>query len=404
MEPQINHFFNGVFMIKFVSMLSVLFIFTFFTISAQDFTVSPKPGEGGAPGGAEVEIEVHYDGPNTSAVGAANSTFIIATRLTGNMFTTYWGMGMTKVRFYIRDAVLNNSAIVRVYGPGTATTPGPILRQQTVTVTSMAWNTVTLTDWVLITATDVWIGIEATALGTGSQFWGGTDAGPRDPNGQFIYFNNAWTTLVALNPDLNFNWNIRGVVDTNVPVELESFGAQVDLGKVHLNWITATELNNYGFEIQKLSGDQFNTIGFVAGNGTSTEKHSYTFTDENVSTGVYSYRLKQIDYNGNFEYSDAIEVDVTPADFTLEQNYPNPFNPSTKIKFSLAAESVVSLKVFNVIGEEVAVLVNGTLPAGIQELDFNSNNLSSGIYFYKLEANGINGSSFSSVKKMILNK
>ncbi|MCS7054299.1 MAG: T9SS type A sorting domain-containing protein [Ignavibacterium sp.] len=190
-----------------------------------------------------------------------------------------------------------------------------------------------------------------------------------------------------------------------IPVELTSFTAAANGNNVVLNWATATEKNNEGFEIQRNNGNGFVTIGFVKGNGTTTQPQNYSFVDKNVRPGTYSYRLKQIDFGGTSDYSKVVSVEVlNPNEFSLEQNYPNPFNPSTKINFSLAVDSKVSLKVFNVLGQEVTTLLNGNLAAGYHEINFKADGLNSGIYFYKLEATGIDGKSFSSVKKMILNK
>lgn len=190
-----------------------------------------------------------------------------------------------------------------------------------------------------------------------------------------------------------------------IPVELTSFTAAANGNNVVLNWATATEKNNEGFEIQRNNGNGFVTIGFVKGNGTTTQPQTYSFVDKNVRPGTYSYRLKQIDFGGTSDYSKVVSVEVlNPNEFSLEQNYPNPFNPSTKINFSLAVDSKVSLKVFNVLGQEVTTLLNGNLAAGYHEINFKADGLNSGIYFYKLEATGIDGKSFSSVKKMILNK
>ncbi len=174
---------------------------------------------------------------------------------------------------------------------------------------------------------------------------------------------------------------------------------------VELSWTTSTEMNNYGFEIQRKASDDFITVGFVKGNGSTTEIKHYNFTDRELNEGSYTYRLKQIDYSGAYHFSDEIEVDVTgPKVFFIEQNYPNPFNPSTKIRFNLAVNSKVSLKVYNLIGEEVAELMNGQMNAGKQEVEFNAINLNSGVYIYKLEATGEDGSSFLSTKKMTLIK
>ena len=189
-----------------------------------------------------------------------------------------------------------------------------------------------------------------------------------------------------------------------IPVELTSFTASVNENDVTLNWVTATEVNNQGFEIQRNSGNDFQAVGFVNGHGTTTEVQEYSFTDV-VAPGAYSYRLKQVDYDGTSEYSDVVEVDITVPDvFALEQNYPNPFNPSTQIDFSLAADSKVTLNVFSLLGEKVATIVNSNLAAGSHQVDFNAANLNSGVYFYRIEATGIDGTNFTNVKKMILTK
>jgi len=209
-----------------------------------------------------------------------------------------------------------------------------------------------------------------------------------------------------------------------IPVELTTFTANVEQNAVSLNWQTATETNNSGFEIERkqvgspqssVSNQDWNQIAFVPGFGTTTEPKSYSFTDQNLSSGSYQYRLKQIDFDGSFEYSNTVEVEISsPTEFALEQNYPNPFNPTTKIKYTIgelilrqaqddnAIESdiLVSLKVFDVLGNEAATLVNETQPAGSYEVEFNvgqTSSLSSGVYYYQLRAG-----SFVETKKMIL--
>jgi len=190
-----------------------------------------------------------------------------------------------------------------------------------------------------------------------------------------------------------------------VPVELTSFTANADFGVVELSWITATETNNQGFEVQRSAGGEFETIAFVEGHGTTTEVQAYSYTDKSVNVGSYSYRLKQVDFSGTFEYSNIVEVDVpAPAVFALDQNYPNPFNPSTKIAFKLAVDSKVSLKVFDVLGQEVVTLVNTNLAAGGHNINFDASSLNSGVYLYRIEATGIDGTNFMNVKKMILTK
>jgi len=196
-------------------------------------------------------------------------------------------------------------------------------------------------------------------------------------------------------------WNI-----SIIPVELTSFTASVIGSDVELLWQTATETNNSGFDIERKSENtEFSKIGFVPGFGTTTETKSYSFKDAGLQPGVYSYRLKQVDFNGTFEYSDEVNVQVTaPATFSLNQNYPNPFNPSTKISFSLADNANVSLKIYDVLGNEITTLVNKELPAGTHSYDFNAASINSGVYFYRIEATGLNGNNFIDMKKMMLIK
>jgi hypothetical protein len=177
--------------------------------------------------------------------------------------------------------------------------------------------------------------------------------------------------------------------DYPVPVELTSFTADVNnSGYVVLNWETATELNNLMFEIErKDANSEFRTIGYVDGAGTTTEPQQYSYTDATVSNGSYTYRLKQVDYDGRYYFSDAIEIEVKgPLTFTLEQNYPNPFNPSTNIKFSVPESGDIKLAIYNVVGEEVAVLVDGFTEAGFYNVTFNASSLPSGVYLYKLQS------------------
>ncbi|MBE2280455.1 MAG: S8 family serine peptidase, partial [Ignavibacteriaceae bacterium] len=192
------------------------------------------------------------------------------------------------------------------------------------------------------------------------------------------------------------------LVASEVPVELMSFNAISKNGSVELNWLTATETNNEGFEIlRKAEGESnWSTLGFIRGQGTTTEPVSYSYIDNILKPGVYYYRLKQKDFDGTISFSQEIEADVTaPVEFALEQNYPNPFNPSTTIRFALPVDSKVSLIVYNHIGEQVAQLINSDLKAGFHETTFNAAGLSSGIYFYKL-----NAGSNSATKKLILLK
>ena len=207
-------------------------------------------------------------------------------------------------------------------------------------------------------------------------------------------------------------------VPATVPVELQNFAAEITDNKVELNWSTASEINNKGFEIERTSlpsspnqgeggeaGRGWEKIGFVPGFGTTTEIHHYSFIDEAVQAGQYQYRLKQNDFDGTFEYSNIIKVTMdAPTKFSLEQNYPNPFNPSTKIKFSIPANdkgemSNVSLIIYDILGNEIATLINEDKSAGNYEVEFDGTGLTSGIYFYQLTSG-----SFVDTKKMILIK
>ena len=191
-----------------------------------------------------------------------------------------------------------------------------------------------------------------------------------------------------------------------IPVELASFTASADENSVTLNWSTATETNNSGFAIERKSAldEGWKEIGFVPGFGTTTERKSYSFIDENLMMGSYSYRIKQIDLDGTFEYSNAVVVEVNaPEEYTLAQNFPNPFNPSTNIEFSIPQTSNVTIEIYNIVGERVASLVNKTLDAGYHKINFNASNLPSGTYVYQLKASGENGT-FVETKKMLLMK
>ena len=191
-------------------------------------------------------------------------------------------------------------------------------------------------------------------------------------------------------------------ITDNVPVELVSFSAIALNDGIKLEWTTASELNNHGFEIERSLQNQtdFITIDFVEGNGTTTEANYYSYIDHLQPKDVQSiqYRLKQVDFNGTFSYSNVVNVDVNmPNGFVLNQNYPNPFNPSTKISYSVEGNAFVLLKVYDFIGREVSTLVSETRPAGIYTVIFDASDLPSGTYFYTLSAGD-----YVSTKKMIL--
>jgi hypothetical protein len=165
--------------------------------------------------------------------------------------------------------------------------------------------------------------------------------------------------------------------------------------------VNSSKTNNHGFEIQRCTdGEEFFTVGFVNGQGTTTEQQNYSFADRNLDDGNYSYRLKQVDYNGSYAYSDVVEVEWHAFNsYLLEQNFPNPFNPTTTFSFGIQNKSNVKITILNAIGEEVAVVLNEEREPGYHQVEFNAINLSSGVYFYQLKAGD-----FISTKKMILLK
>lgn len=194
--------------------------------------------------------------------------------------------------------------------------------------------------------------------------------------------------------------------DNPIPVDINVLSATVIDNDVLINWETASEINNYGFNIERsvISSEVKNlewaSIGFVTGNGTTNEFHSYQFQDNDLLSGEYHYRLKQIDNNGQYKYSPTVEVIILPNQFALYQNYPNPFNPSTTISWDLPANDFVTLKIYDVLGNEITTLINEQQQAGFHSTLYIPNStLSSGMYFYILQSGNYN-----SIHKMILIK
>ncbi len=195
-----------------------------------------------------------------------------------------------------------------------------------------------------------------------------------------------------------------------LPVEISSFKGYYSHDKINLSWRTETELNNYGFEVERRDGrwemddGRWEKIGFVNGNGNSNSPREYTFV-ENISVpGKYLFRLKQIDFDGNFKYSEITGINVpAPSGFMLNQNYPNPFNPTTTISFNLPKQQHVTLEVFNILGQKIVTLLNEIKPAGTHTVNFDASSagggLNSGFYIYKLAAEN-----FTQIKKMTLIK
>lgn len=195
--------------------------------------------------------------------------------------------------------------------------------------------------------------------------------------------------------------NVATIIASAMPVELTSFVAKLAGNTVVLNWKTATETNNYGFEVERQVGSSsWSKIGFVAGAGNSNIPKEYSFVDKSAQSGTIEYRLKQIDRDGKFEYHKQIEVTLeTAMNFDLAQNFPNPFNPSTEISFKLPSSGFVSLKIYDIQGREIATLLDEEMSAGVHRVKFDGSKLSSGNYIYKISAG-----SFTAVKRMVLLK
>ncbi len=204
--------------------------------------------------------------------------------------------------------------------------------------------------------------------------------------------------------------NVNFTIEDFVPVELTAFFAIKTENGVLLKWTTATETNNSGFMIERALSSttpvqEWQEINYIQGQGTTTDVTDYEYRDVVSKPGKYSYRLKQIDFDGSINYSNIVETEIEgPQVFVLSQNYPNPFNPSTMINFSLPVDSYVSIELFNTLGEKVDELTNRDYSIGSHEVNFDASKLSNGVYYYKINATGVDGSSFVSTKKMILIK
>ena len=195
---------------------------------------------------------------------------------------------------------------------------------------------------------------------------------------------------------------------TALAVELVSFTAVANYNFISLNWQTASEVNNSGFQVERYlkysksvqTGKNWQEVGFVNGAGNSNSSKVYSFKDNTVNSGKYGYRLKQIDNDGKFEYSIEVYAEISsPTEFVLSQNYPNPFNPSTVINYELPSDCFVSLKVYDLLGSDIATLVNEAKPVGRYNVFFKGSSLKSGIYYYRLQAG-----SFTKTKKFVLLK
>ncbi len=265
--------------------------------------------------------------------------------------------------------------------------------------------------------TDSWVSFSNShiiqASGSGTTWTASISDGGAPSNSTHFYYvftsTLALATLQAFPSDVNINLATLAVNNNSgsnfvLPVELTSFSALKVGTSVNLKWNTATEVNNSGFQIERKKSTEtsWSNIGFINGAGNSNSPKNYSFSDKSNLSGSYQYRLKQIDFGGQYEYSKSIEVTINsmPKGYVFSQNYPNPFNPSTGIKFGFEHNTKASLKIYNAIGSEVAVLFNDVAEAGrVYDMNFNGANLPSGTYFYKLSS-----PNKEEVKKMTLLK
>ena len=302
-----------------------------------------------------------------------------------NCYSTSTVLGGYTVGGLVGNQIINTT-VTNCYSTGAVTgnsssSVGGLMGSRSGTVTSSFWDT------------------QTSGQATSS---GGTGKITTDMKTQSTFLDAGWSGVV---------WNIGNGINngypyldwqnpsgTPLPVELTTFIASVFTATVTLSWQTATEVNNYGFEVERRKiqnsevrsqNPEWTKVGFIPGNGTSNAPHNYYFTDENLTAGRFVYRLKQVDNDGTFKYSQSAEVEISagPKVFALNQNYPNPFNPTTTISFTLTEDGLTTLKVYDILGREVATLVNEELKAAVlHRATFNASTISSGIYFYRLES------------------
>jgi len=231
-------------------------------------------------------------------------------------------------------------------------------------------------------------------------------------NQLFTFSFNKQASSVTFDPNNNIVLKTATLtVIPPMPVELTSFTATTKENFVILNWETATEINNKGFEVERavqktvMDGNtealEFQQIAFIQGQGTSTNSKSYSYVDHASKYGKYVYRLKQVDFNGDYKYSPNVTASagIAPATYSLNQNYPNPFNPTTTIRFEIPKTTNITLAVYNMLGQKVKILANGIYSDGVYEQSFDASGLSSGIYIYELKSDD-----FQIRKKMVLEK
>jgi hypothetical protein len=333
-------------------------------------------------------------GSTASLAGEKTDSYLvgklITTKTVGTSASTMGNIGLS----IAAGTTVGNVTVTRISGVAPAGTGHKANRSWAITSTSSASRDLTF-------------------------LWVSNDDGNVDLNNAIVFLstNNgtSWTSvsgaldvsssrsITASGQTLSTSSSLFTIGDatTPLPVELTSFTSSVNANVVTLNWATATEKNNYGFDVERLAtGQSWVKIGFVQGAGISNAVKQYSFVDKNLAAGSYSYRLKQIDNDGTFKYLPAIEVSVgaQPVSFSIG-NYPNPFNPSTIIRYSLPSNAFVNISIYNMLGQKVVTLVNQNMEQGVHEVSFNASSLATGAYIYRIEAG-----SYSATKKMLLLK
>ncbi|MCH7516136.1 MAG: T9SS type A sorting domain-containing protein, partial [Bacteroidetes bacterium] len=293
--------------------------------------------------------------------------------------------------------------VTNAAGPFLVTTPNTSVTWQGNSVQTVTWD-VANTSAAPVNTTDVNI---LLSVDGGITYLITLASNTPNDGGEQVLIPNDPTTQARIKVEAagNIFFDISNedftIEDDPIPVEITTFFALVTNEGVILKWVTSTETNNQGFEIQRsITENKYEKIGYIPGHGTTTEIQTYSYTDSKVASGNYTYRLKQIDYDGTIDYSDEIAVKVTaPLEFALEQNFPNPFNPSTQITYTLAKDSEVTLSIYDMLGTKVAELVNAKQTAGSYMINFNAKILSSGVYIYRIDTGN-----FTASKKLILMK
>ncbi len=336
------------------------------------------------------------NGSTTNAVGAgASVNFSNGTGIMAKLTTNTSNLGSTTV------------AVSGAGGDTTVVNGFTVMdRMVTITPTTQPVDNVNVHIYALKSEMDYYASIHS-GFGNAGNNYNGCKVHRLGPGNAYV---QTFTPTITISDDIvDISFDTPGFSsfvmsdDGLLPVELASFTSTVNKNSVTLNWKTSSEVNNSGFDIErkKEGTSLWNKVGSIQGKGTTNEEILYKFEDRNVPTASYKYRLKQIDFNGNYEYHNlvnTVQVGV-PDKWDLSQNYPNPFNPTTKINFDIPKESIVKLNVYDISGRLVANIVNEKKDAGYFTVEFNGSSLSSSVYFYRLETE-----SFTMTKKMMLIK